>query len=84
MEAIKKSEFKSISTFADIALLDKEEMMDGYWHGLQGGTDTGSDKSRAFIHGWRNGRVDAGLAEPDCFQIHLLDDFIELRLRVMH
>jgi hypothetical protein len=69
------SDFKKVTTLAEACSLNAEEMMDGYWHGLQGGTQTGSDRSRAFLHGWRNGRVDAGLAEPDAAQEKVAAEF---------
>lgn len=40
--------------------LDEDECLAGYRSGLQGEPEPGSDKSRSFLHGWRNGMVDKG------------------------
>jgi ribosome modulation factor len=40
--------------------LDEEECLAGYRAGLDGETEPGSDKSRSFLHGWRNGMADKG------------------------
>jgi hypothetical protein len=73
------SEFKKISTVAELTTLSSEETMQGYWHGIYGGSEPGSDKSRSFHHGWRNGRVDGGFAEPDAEQISLAAELSIIR-----
>lgn len=34
------------------------EMLAGYWDGLNGEPEPGSNRSRSFRHGWKNGRDD--------------------------
>lgn len=74
------SEFKTISTLTELENLDKDEMMRGYWHGMDGGDEPGNSTGLAFHHGWRNGRVDGGFADLDEAQMRLLD---ELRPRLI-
>jgi hypothetical protein len=69
------TEFRQIRTVADFRQLDDGEVLEGYYEGFHGGSTPGSDRSRSFCHGWRNGRVDAGLAEPDLAQRLLAQDF---------
>lgn len=59
------AEFAPVQTVADFRRLDDGEILEGYFDGFHGCPAPGSDRSRSFWHGWRNGRVDAGLAEPD-------------------
>lgn len=68
------SEFTPVSTKADLDTLDEAEMVAGYCAGLDGWLEPGSDKSRSFWHGWRNGRVDRGLAAPDVHQQRLVHE----------
>lgn len=66
------SEFRPITTLADLSLQDEGEIAAGYLAGLGGAPEPGSDKSRAHWHGWRNGRMDGGYAPPDDAQIQLV------------
>lgn len=65
------SEFRPITNPADLDLQDPDEITAGYLAGLNGAPEPGSDRSRAFWHGWRNGRMDGGFAPPDAAQIEL-------------
>jgi hypothetical protein len=62
------AEFAPVETIEDFRQLDDGEILEGYFDGFHGGSPPGSSRSRAFWHGWRNGRVDAGLAKPDFAQ----------------
>ena len=61
-------EFQPVSDVADACLLDEHEVSLGYRCGLANTPAPGSWASRAFWHGWRNGRVDGGHTEPDATQ----------------
>ncbi|WP_211440967.1 hypothetical protein [Collimonas humicola] len=78
------SEFTKVSTLAEVAMLDKDEMMLGYWHGFEGNDEPGSDKSKSFWHGYRNGRVDGGFAEPDLAQKQLAHEINPRREGAFH
>ena len=52
------AEFQPVRSISDLDALDSDEMIAGYWAGRDGEPEPGSDKSRAFWHGWRNGRAD--------------------------
>ena len=68
------SEFKPIDTLADLAQQDFvfAEVEAGYIAGVYGAPEPiASTFSRAFWHGWRNGRIDSGHAEPDEHYIRL-------------
>ncbi len=69
------AEFAPVETIADFRQLDDGDTLEGYFDGFHGSPEPGSDRSRAFWHGWRNGRVDAGLAEPDHAQLALEQEF---------
>ncbi|CUJ53288.1 Uncharacterised protein [Achromobacter xylosoxidans] len=70
------SEFQPVRTKADLELLDDGEMVAGYISGLNGNEEPGSDKSRSFWHGWRNGRSDRGLAPVDDAQMQLAREIV--------
>ena len=65
------AEFAPISTILEFRLLDDGEILEGYLDGFHDAPDPTSGFSRSYWHGWRNGRVDAGLAEPDAAQLAL-------------
>ena len=69
------AEFVSVQTVLEFRQLDDGEILEGYFDGFHGGAAPGSDRSRSFWHGWRNGRVDAGLAVPDAAQRSLEQEF---------
>lgn len=52
------SEYQPISSVHDLAHIDDEECVAGYIAGLNGDPEPGSDKSKSFWHGWRNGMMD--------------------------
>lgn len=62
------SEFLPVATLADMDQLDSDDVVAGYRYGLRGGDEPGSDKSRSFWHGWRNGMVDSNRMESDLAQ----------------
>lgn len=65
------SEFQPVRTKAGLDLLDEDEILQGYWEGLDGADQPGSDKSRSYWHGWRNAQVDRGRAKADDAQRQL-------------
>jgi hypothetical protein len=76
---VNMAEFAPVRTVADFRQLDEGDILEGYLDGFHGGPEPGSDRSRAYWHGWRNGRTDAGLAEPDAAQRALEEEFALLR-----
>lgn len=68
------SEFTPVSTRVDLERLDEDEMVAGYRAGLAGDPEPGSDKSRSYWHGWRNGMTDKGRAPLDQHQQALAFD----------
>ncbi|MFC4275547.1 hypothetical protein [Achromobacter aloeverae] len=74
------SEFQPVRTKADLDTLDDDDIVAGYMHGLNGGDEPGSDKSRSFWHGWRNGMVDSRRAEPDSAQGELARELVGIGL----
>jgi hypothetical protein len=69
-----KSTHSFVTSMAEMALLNPEEMMAGYWAGIADAPEPDMEQSRAFHHGWRNGRVDGGHAKLDAAQASLLLD----------
>lgn len=72
------SEFQPITTVADLELQPIHEIVAGYLSGLANAPEPGSDKSRGFWHGWRNGRMDGGYAKPDAAQHTLVRAIVAL------
>lgn len=70
------SEFKPVRTKADLLNLDDDEVIAGYWSGRDGDPAPGSDKSRSFWHGWRNGRADGGFDPIDPAQRQLAREVV--------
>jgi hypothetical protein len=77
------AEFSPIKTVAEFEQLDDGEILAGYFDGFHGSPPPGSDRSRSFWHGWRNGQVDAGRTESDLAQRLLAQDF-RLTRRASH
>jgi hypothetical protein len=53
------SEFQTAETIEDLSSLDEADIMAGYNSGYKGDAEPGSDRSRSFYHGWKNGMVDS-------------------------
>lgn len=70
------AEFAPVETVADFRCLDDGEVLEGYFDGFHGVSAPGSDRSRSYWHGWRNGLIDAGLAEPDRPYMALREAFL--------
>jgi hypothetical protein len=51
-------------------------MVAGYRAGLDGTSEPGSDKSRSYWHGWRNGMMDSGRATIDDAQAKLAREIV--------
>lgn len=49
-----------VITAEELATLDDGEILEGYWDGLDGDAEPGDNRSKAYWHGWRNGRNDRG------------------------
>lgn len=67
--------FEPVRTVADMKTLDFAQVSDGYLAALDGYVLKGTE-SRSFVHGWRNGMVDAGQVCPDEHQQALARDII--------
>jgi hypothetical protein len=70
------SEFAPVRTVDDLNALDLQDMLKGYQAGRSGEPEPGSDKSRAFWHGWRNGRVDGQHDQIDSAQAQLAREVV--------
>ena len=67
------SEFRPVETVEDLNSLNDDEIVAGYRSGMHGDPEPGSDKSRSFWHGWRNGEVDSKRKEIDGHQMRLAE-----------
>lgn len=67
------SEFQPVETVEDLNSLDDDEIVAGYRSGLHGDPEPGSNKSRSFWHGWRNGSSDTRRRDPDVHQARLAE-----------
>jgi hypothetical protein len=63
-----------VESVADLATLDADEVIEGYLDGRENGP-CGDNRSRAYWHGWRNGRVDAGYIERDPAMRRLAEEY---------
>lgn len=57
----------------ELETLDSAEVLEGYQDGLAGDDEPGDNRSKAYWHGWRNGRADR-TGKPDASQIALVRD----------
>lgn len=65
------SEFAPVTTVRDLMLLDASDIDHGYAAGIVGDPEPGSDRSRAYWHGWCVGMVDGGHSRPSLAQLQL-------------
>jgi hypothetical protein len=70
------SEYAPVRTKAELDLLNEADMLAGYQSGYNGDAEPGSDRSRSFWHGWRNGRVDGKHDQIDCHQVALAREVV--------
>ncbi len=70
------SEFKPVSTLAELNTLDEAEILEGYRDGLDDQPEPGNNRSKAYWHGWRNGMIDRGRLPMDSAAAKLADEFI--------
>lgn len=69
------SERTPVTTVAELDTLDDTEIVEGYHDGRAGEPEPGDNRSKAYWHGWRNGRVDGGHeANPDGAMMELIRD----------
>lgn len=70
------SEFTPLSTAAEADLLDMDDCVEGYKRGLRADPEPGSDKSKSYWHGWRNGMMDRGLIPIDDAARNLVSEIV--------
>jgi hypothetical protein len=70
------SEFIEVRTKDDLDALDSAEILAGYMDGRDNAPEPGSDKSRSYWHGWRNGMVDGKHREIDSAQMQLVREVV--------
>jgi hypothetical protein len=63
--------FDPVTTLADLDALDGEEIRAGYLDWRSGDPEPGSNRGRAYWHGWMNAARDNGEA-PDTIEAKLL------------
>lgn len=73
------SEYKPITNILDLKKINMCEAIEGYFSGFNGEREPGSDKSKSFWHGWRNGRTDKGLSVVDSSQRELARQYMQVR-----
>ena len=62
-----------VTTLVDLDALNDDEILHGYRDGRKNDPEPGGNRSRAYWHGWRNGRVDGRhVADPDPAQQQLV------------
>lgn len=62
------SEFRPVSTGADLDTLSDVEVVAGFLSGVNGEPEPGNTQTRSFWHGWRVGMVRSGRCQPDAAQ----------------
>lgn len=72
-------EFRPVSTKADLDTLDEAEIIQGYRDGLADDPEPGSNRSRSYWHGWRNGMADKGRIPMDCHMRNLAREVVRNR-----
>jgi ribosome modulation factor len=59
--------------------LDEDECLAGYRAGLDDEPEPGSDKSRSYLHGWRNGMADKGRLPISPEQREYAESYVRVR-----
>lgn len=75
------TEFAPVRTAADLATLDDEDVVSGYFDGLRGEPEPGNNRSRSYWHGWKNGMVDSRRREQDEHQAALAKEVFPTMFR---
>ena len=70
------SEYQPISSARELEVLDEADCVAGYRAGLDGSPEPGSDKSKSYWHGWRNGMMDKGRLPIDGAARNLAHEFV--------
>lgn len=70
------SEYQPLSSVRELYVLDEDDCMAGYLAGLDGSPEPGSDKSKSYWHGWRNGMMDKGRLPIDEPARNLAAEFV--------
>jgi len=70
------SEYRPLSSVRELDTLDGQDCMAGYFAGLDGASEPGSDKSKSYWHGWRNGMMDKGRLPIDWPATNLAAEFV--------
>lgn len=65
------SEFRPVTTVADLDTLNSEEIVEGYRDGRAGEPEPGNNRSRSYWHGCRNGASDGRHRDIDAAQREL-------------
>lgn len=54
-----------VTTVEELNAMDSAEIVEGYGDGFSGDAEPGDNRSKAYWHGWRNGRNDrAKVSDP--------------------
>lgn len=69
------SEYRPLSSACDLDVLDDADCVAGYRAGLNDAPEPGSDKSKSYWHGWRNGMMDKGRLPIDGAARNLAHEF---------
>lgn len=69
------SEFEKVKSMEELSKLNEIEILEGYRAGIDNQPAPGSDKSKSFWHGWRNGMADMGRIEMDDAMIRLAREY---------
>lgn len=70
------SEYLPISAARELSVLDESECLEGYLAGLNCEPEPGSDKSKSYWHGWRNGAMDSGRLPIDQAARNLAEEVV--------
>lgn len=70
------SEYQPLSSVRDLDVLDEADCVAGYLAGLDDAPAPGSDKSKSYWHGWRNGMMDKGRLPIDGAARNLAHEFV--------
>jgi hypothetical protein len=70
------SEYQPLSTAAEADMLDMDDCVAGYQAGLRASEEPGSQYSKSYWHGWRNGMIDRGLLPVDAASTNLCREIV--------
>lgn len=70
-------EYFPVSTISELETLDEDEIVEGYFDGLENAPKPNGNRSKSYYHGWRNGMMDRGNIQIDNSARKLASEYVK-------